>query len=440
MRPRPSDDVVPADETPHEPANDALAARRGEPRALLFTTLDWEWPALLARKLRRAGCHVGALALPDHALWHTAAAAERYGFSPWRPIRSLRAAIRRFAPSFVVPTDDPAVDFLIDLHRYAVGRGTFRDDVALIERSLGAAHCFALARDKSVLLRLAQGLSIRIPATVEVRSIAELRRHAVSGKFPMVLKRDRSSGGNGVVIVHDLAEAERAFRGMRALERDPRTILKNIAAGSGVGFAMERMFPTHAAITLQQFISGSPFNRAVACWQGKVLDGITVKAIETYPPLTGPSTVVEIVRNAEIDRVVTELVATLRCTGFCGFDFVVDDVTGEPYLLELNRRATPACLIDRAGEALPDVLHDAACGLVAKAGAASPRRGQGAGVGARVALFPQEWQRMPASLYLGEAAHDVPWDEPELLLHIVARTLDPAGRSERFLRRALARR
>jgi hypothetical protein len=32
-----------------------------------------------------------------------------------------------------------------------------------------------------------------------------------------------------------------------------------------------------------------------------------------------------------------------------------------------------------------------------------------------VALFPQEWMRDPASPYLTNAFHDVPWDDPALI-------------------------
>jgi hypothetical protein len=36
-----------------------------------------------------------------------------------------------------------------------------------------------------------------------------------------------------------------------------------------------------------------------------------------------------------------------------------------------------------------------------------------------IALFPQEWMRDPESPFLQSAYHDVPWEEPELVLDCV---------------------
>jgi hypothetical protein len=51
-----------------------------------------------------------------------------------------------------------------------------------------------------------------------------------------------------------------------------------------------------------------------------------------------------------------------------------------------------------------------------------------------IALFPQEWQRNPASPYLRNAYHDVPWNEPELVRACIE------SRSPRHLHQMLAAR
>jgi hypothetical protein len=42
-----------------------------------------------------------------------------------------------------------------------------------------------------------------------------------------------------------------------------------------------------------------------------------------------------------------------------------------------------------------------------------------------VAIFPREWQRDPASPWLQLAHHDVPWDDPAVLLASLRRASLP---------------
>ena len=92
----------------------------------------------------------------------------------------------------------------------------------------------------------------------------------------------------------------------------------------------------------------------------------------------------------------------------------------------MNRRATP----DHASAAETGSGRRACCtgaGFAAHARTAVTDKKQ-------IALFPREWLRDPASPWLTQAYHDVPWDDPEVL-----RACVQAGSAEARARLARSR-
>jgi hypothetical protein len=109
------------------------------------------------------------------------------------------------------------------------------------------------------------------------------------------------------------------------------------------------------------------------------------------------------------------LVAGLRCSGFLGFDFLVEEGTGHAYFMECNARPTPSSHLGaHAGVDLCSALH---ARLAGQALPAQTQREQER----VIALFPREWERDPHSPILRTVDHDVPWDDPELVKALVSR-------------------
>ena len=90
------------------------------------------------------------------------------------------------------------------------------------------------------------------------------------------------------------------------------------------------------------FIPGVPANRAVLCWHGEVLAGLSVEAVKTAHA-TGPATVVRILDNAEMAEATGHVVRCLGLSGFVGFDFILERTSGRAFLIEMNPRPTPIC-------------------------------------------------------------------------------------------------
>ncbi len=100
---------------------------------------------------------------------------------------------------------------------------------------------------------------------------------------------------------------------------------------------------------VQEYIRGNPANRAVACYKGEVIAGLSVTAHETHG-LTGRAKIVEIIDNPEMEAVVRRLVKKMKLSGFVGVDFVIERDTGNAYALEMNARTTPTVNLGVRGE------------------------------------------------------------------------------------------
>jgi hypothetical protein len=374
----------------------------------------------------RMGCRVVAICPRQHPVLMTHALQRAYRYPVLAPLAGLAAAIRSAAPDLILPCDDAAAMDLQQLHASIGMEAPLGHAMrALIERSLGDPDACLQATARGRLMALAEEAGVRTPANALVSSSDELACWLQKYGFPAVLKLDDSWGGLGVAIVDDLPAALRAYALMKAppllansvprllLDRDPRAFLAPLRARA-------------RTVTVQQFIPGIPANRAVACWQGEVLDGLSVEAVRTQRPV-GPATVVRACGSPGMSDAVAQLVKRLKVSGMWGADFILHASTGEPYLIEVNPRATPVCHLALAGANLPAALLSRLSGQPQPARAPIEHE--------YVAMFPAEWQRDPCSSYLRGGHHDIPWEEPDL----VRESLDRPWAERGLLARVKAR-
>ena len=156
--------------------------------------------------------------------------------------------------------------------------------------------------------------------------------------YPAVLKLDGSCSGAGVIIAASRQEARAAFA---RLNEPPGmlTAIKRLLIDRDPMVWWSLRESWSPAVSLQKYIPGRPANIMVACWRGVVLASLGVEVLRAEG-LTGAATVVTVVQNDAMEEAARLLVGRLELSGFCGLDFVIDDVTGVPYLIELNPRAT----------------------------------------------------------------------------------------------------
>lgn len=389
------------------------------PRILICTTLHWPIAARLAIAFANLGCSVESLCPPEHQLHDTRAVRKCYTYSAFRPLASLHEALNKARPDLVIPCDDKAAINLHRLYESLADSPSAFDARVIIERSVGTPAACSLATARAPLLALAGQIGVRAPKTNVVQGPGELSAWLVRRGFPAVIKIDNSSGGQGVSIVRNHEEALYAYQ-KRLMHNSVLSTSRRLLLERDSSALLNWLQPTRPIVNVQDFIAGTPANRAVACWRGEVLAGISVQALRTQHA-TGPATVVQVVQFPEMQDGAERIVRRLGLSGLWGFDYILESKTGAAYLIEINPRATPICHLSLgAGQDLPVALH--AC-LTDSTITAPPA----AVSNDIIALFPGEWQRNATSPYLRTAFHDVPWQEPALVRDGVDRPWSERG-------------
>jgi biotin carboxylase len=269
---------------------------------------------------------------------------------------------------------------------------------SLIRESLGDPAHYQASVDKTALPPIAEALGVRVPAWRRIAGLDEAADFLAAHGFPVVLKTPHGFAGQGVAVCADRAALDEAWARFAAM---PRFDL-------GAGGAHECLLQAH--------VRGRTTYHQIAAWKGRLLAGWAAEKLRANPEPTGPGTVARNHRSPPIRAAVERLVAGLGISGLLGSEFIVDEESGEPCLLELNRRITPSTHRGRQiGVDLCAALRAAVDGTP------NPSRAElDDGEEYVYALFPQEWLRDPGSEYLRRVPVDVPWDEPELIEAMLA--------------------
>mgnify|MGYP000365490227 CR=1 FL=1 len=394
--------------------------RTAAPSILLTATLRWPIAARLAIAFADMGCRVETICPRQHPVTRVRAIRQIYPYSVLKPLVSLRAAIESAAPDLIIPCDDNAAVHLHQLYLHAGDADPATQALrALIARSLGTPEACVLATARGRLMALAADEGVRVPETAVVATPGELKAWLAQHRLPAVIKIDCTWGGQGVSIVRNRVAAQHDF-GLMASRPPVVNAIARMLLERDPSFILNLLKDARRTVTVQDFISGTPANRAVACWQGQVLAGISVEAIRTQHP-TGPATVVRVIENPEMTEAVNRLVRRLGISGLWGVDFILEAATGAAYLIEMNPRATPICHLPLgAGRNLPAAIYTQLTGTAPLAAPAVIEHDV-------IAMFPGEWHRNPASRYLNSDYHDIPWDESGLIQECIARPWSERG-------------
>ena len=381
------------------------------PRILLATTCRWYATARLAIGFANAGCRVDMVSPHGHPAAKTGLIARQYTYNGIRPLSSFQASIDSAKPDLVVACDDYATIHLRTLH--ATSNSSLIREI--IERSLGNPESYAAFTARSSFLRSAGSAGVAVPDTEEIPDIASLRTWFARNEFPAYLKVDGTSGGVGVKLVADIESAEQAFQQLSAPPELAR-VVKRLLINHDNFLLLPWLQRKRSHVSLQKVIRGVEANSAISCWQGHLLACLSVRVLERRDA-TGPATVLSILDNESMRATAEKVAARFGLTGLFGLDYIIEEQTGIPYLIEMNGRATQTCHLNLGPGRNPvDALAHATAGNF---GVESPKMTDSD----TIALFPQEWKRDPASKFLQTAFHDVPWEYPGLVRFCVKKHL-----------------
>jgi hypothetical protein len=377
----------------------------------------------LAIAFARAEFRVAAICPPGHPLRVTRAVERLFHYPFTGGPAALAKAIAASGATLVIPSDDRSVAHLQAIHEHG---GVTAELAAVVRRSLGPPEAYAVLRRRHATLAFARQAGIRIPPMALLRCEGELQ--GWREPFPWVIKSSGSWGGAGVRIVRSRAEAIAAFRALARPLGAIRAIKRLLVNRDGFWIepCLAREVPE---VIIQGFIPGQPASTTVACWQGEVLSSLSVLALRTQGP-TGASTLVRVIENPDMVEAARRFAGRLNLSGLFGLDFVIDDA-GDPWMIELNPRATQLChLAMDSGASLAEALARAF-------GGHKPRHLPPAREGTIVAVFPQAWRGDPSDPVLRSASHDVPWDEPRLVEDLMSPPWPNRGLLARAWQRAV---
>jgi hypothetical protein len=379
-----------------------------KPTVLIATTTRWFPTARLAVALVKAGFTVDAVCPSQHPLRETDALRRIYRYDGLDALASFADAITAAKPDVIVPGDDLATQHLHRLYDESRRKGGAGEAAcSLIERSLGAPENFAILYARSKFIDMAREEGVRAPNTRVVRDSDDLKEWIAENGFPVVLKADFSSGGDGVRVVHSLEDAERALKVLQA----PPLLLraaKRALLDRDTTLVWPSLLRHRSVVNAQSFVAGREATSAIACWKGEVLAGLHFEVIHKGVS-SGPATVLRLIENADMSIAAERMARRLNLSGLHGFDFMLESQTGNAYLIEINPRSTQVGHLTLGlGRDIPAALYSAVSGQPACTATKITNDDT-------IALFPQEWIRDPSSTFLQSAYHDVPWDKPELI-------------------------
>jgi hypothetical protein len=379
-----------------------------KPKVLLATTTNWLSTARLATSLANAGFTVEAVCPARNPIAKTRLAPRTYVYRGLAGPASFQRALNAARPDLVIPCDTLATAHLFGLYDNPLCSGQdARAIQELLERSLGDHASYPILAARSRFIALAREEGIAAPEMVAIATDGELSAWSADHEFPAVLKTNGSSGGGGVQFVSSPAEAGQVFRLLSAPPLASRALSRAIF-DRDFTLVLPCLLRKRPVVNVQGFIGGRDATIQVACWQGKVIAGITAEVLQVWEP-KGPSTVLRLIDNREMTEAAEKIVRRLGLSGLYGFDFILEEGTGKAYVIEINPRATQICHLRLgAGHDMPASLYASATGEpLGKVTSVTDRE--------VIALFPQAWVQNPASEYLQSGYHDVPWDEPELV-------------------------
>lgn len=376
-------------------------------RLLLVSTNKWSSAGQVSLALVLAGFQVAAVCPIDSPVYCLRKLHARFPYRSRASSFSIKSAIAAWSPDVLVCADDTAVQALHGLYFEAsktYGEPNSAKLMNLIEFSFGGCHSFVNAQTKSKVLLLARSLGIACPQSVVFTNNRELAREENGIVFPIIVKTDNAWGGRGVRLANNRFELRAAVTEL-SLPYNWPGLLKLF-----LGRCLRKTFFRWVSewprkMSMQQYVVGRPCTRAVVCWKGKVLAGITVDVLATKYGEFGPATIVKVIDHPDVTVAAEKIVAKLELSGYLGFDFMLD-LANNAWFLEMNPRATPICHVCATGVDLAGSFFAQIAGMRPKAAYCAIHQDI-------FALFPAATSRDEKIIPNALSEIDVPDDEPE---------------------------
>ncbi|XGC79504.1 ATP-grasp domain-containing protein [Bdellovibrio bacteriovorus] len=371
-------------------------------KKVLIVALAEKWTGIsrLPGGLKRAGFDVYAFAPKNSYLAKTSFLDRKILYPTFTYARSkivylgIIFAILRLRPDLIIPGDEDALLALQALVKLPlVGKK--------ITRSLPGYKDRSVLLSKSKFVAKCAEWGVRVPKNIQVQNLEEALKAAPLLGFPLVLKYDFGYGASGVEVCHSEEQLKRSLLSTQKVSFAAK--FKKLIKG----FLFVVPKEEENGLSLQQYILGQVGLAPFCSKEGVVLAVNPMLKHKTYPGATGPSSVVVGVDNQEIHQAIRTVAKNLSYTGFGSLDFIVEEKTGDAYVIELNPRPVPTVHFD--SELCAQDLCQAFYNGLNKVDMPTPQF-----KAFTIALFPNEKRRDPQSPYLTQSYHDIPKNDEKL--------------------------
>ncbi len=174
--------------------------------------------------------------------------------------------------------------------------------------------------DKAKLAELAKKVGVPTPETYAPRTPEEAKEIIAEIDFPVIIKQRQSSGASGMRRLEGRKEIEDWYFHLVSINHTTEANLPII----------------------QRIIQGKTICTLELASQGDVVGEVLIQTLRSHPREEGSSVFRESIRHPASEEAARKLLKELRFSGLCGFDFVIEEGTGTPYLVDGNPRQTPS--------------------------------------------------------------------------------------------------
>ena len=373
---------------------------------LVSTAASWYAPARAPRAFAKAGFDV-TLLTPRNALAEHTRHLSRIAYLPamvtslhW--VHAFAGIVKAVAPAHVIPCDEMSFRLLslLVVSPPPDLRPQLQAELAdLVRRSLGDPAHYRESADRTRVPAAAERAGLRVPPYVVAATIDDAERFAAAHGYPLAVRRAHSGAGDGTRIVADQVALVSAITALAAA--DPGDLEPDVAR----------------RVIVQKVISGRTCYQNAVAWQGRMLAEYAGDRLQpARADATAPGTVLHFHDAPDLGECARRLAAAFGISGLFTCEYVIDEATGDAYLVEVTRRIGPAAHYGA-------VLGVDLCAALRAAAQGEPAPGRSAlepGQQRTLVVFPGEWLRDPASQWLRRHPVDVPWDDPQLLEAMLA--------------------
>lgn len=210
-------------------------------------------------------------------------------------------------------------DFYFPSYEEIIPMSRHRDRILAVTRTiLPSTDVLVRMHDKKRMEAMAREIGIKTPKTFYPRSSQEARDHIASVKLPVVIKMRKTSGSAGFRKIYERSHFEKTYFDVVQVNNLNQSELPMI----------------------QELIEGPTTCTLHLCNQGAVLGELMYRGRRTLPRSGGTTVFRESVSDPASSEAAARIVRHLDFSGFCGFDFIIQETTGEPFLVDANCRIT----------------------------------------------------------------------------------------------------